>query len=103
MSQDPPPPYYEPMPLNIHGPQQYPNPPYMTSIPPNIHGPQQYPNPPYTTSMPQPIAVNTGTVPRQQLVTVYRSSNHCFCFLCCIFTCGLSIPCWIYECITEDL
>ncbi len=83
MNQDQPPPYYEPM-------------------PPNMYGPQQYGNPPYMAPMPQSIIVSSGMVSTQQCVTVRRPTNHCGCFLICLLTGGLSVPCWIYACINID-
>lgn len=99
MVQDqPPPPYYE---QPYYG-QPYYGQAYYEAMSPNIHGPQQYPNPPYISPIAQPIIISNGMVPTQQFVTIRHPTNHCFCFLICLLTGGLSIPCWIYSCITDD-
>jgi hypothetical protein len=76
--------------------------PYCGPMPPNTRGPPEYTNSPYKSPMPQQIIISNGTVPVQHLFNVGRSTSHGLCFLICLLTSGLSIPCWIYGCITDN-
>ena len=87
-----PPPYSEGPQANIHGPPQhyggYGGPPYMG--PPYGGGP--------------PIIIMQQPQQQQQIVqhVVVRSeTNHALCCLICFLTGGLSLPCWIWACITD--
>ena len=96
--QQPPPPYY-----------QQPYAPGPSGPPPNGYAPQPYGNQPYMHPPPhQPIIISNNmmqaqqTVAQPQYITIRRSTNHGLCCLICLLTGGVSIPCWIYACITDE-
>ncbi|UJR17745.1 hypothetical protein I4U23_004643 [Adineta vaga] len=83
-------------------------PPYSGEPHTNTQGPQPYPNhPPYMNPYPyggggSPVIIMQQQQQQQHQVIVRPSgTNHAVCCLICILTGGLSIPCWIYGCITD--
>jgi hypothetical protein len=86
-NQEAPPPYPQPTNVNTYGPPQNPS-------------GQPYMGPSYGGG--QPIIIMQQPPQQQQLHLVGVRSHehrHCLCFIICILTGGLSIPCWIWECI----
>ncbi|CAF1194298.1 unnamed protein product [Rotaria sordida] len=90
---------------NIEGPPAYPQ------QPPPTYGPvagapyvSYYGYPP--PSQQGPVIINMQQQQQQQQqqlqqIIVRRETNHCLCCLLCCLTGGLSIPCWIYACVTN--
>jgi hypothetical protein len=90
-----PPPYPQPTNVNTYGPPQ--NPSHQPYMGPSYGGGQPYMGPSYGGG--QPIIIMQPQ-PHQVTVRSYRHGHHhCLCFLICLLTGGLSIPCWIWECI----
>ncbi len=91
-----PPPYPQPTNVNTYGPPQNPSgQPYMG---PSYGGGQPYMGPSYGGG--QPIIIMQPHQPHQVTVRSHRHGHHnCLCFIICLLTGGLSIPCWIWECI----
>ncbi len=94
--QEAPPPYPQPPDVNTNGPPQNPGgQPYMG---------QPYMGPPYGGG--QPIIIMQQQQQQQQqqpqqVIVRARGTNHGLCCLICILTGGMSIPCWMYSCITD--
>jgi hypothetical protein len=94
--QEAPPPYPQPPDVNNYGPPQNPGgQPYMG---------QPYMGPPYGGG--QPIIIMQQQQQQQQqqpqqVIVRARGTNHGLCCLICILTGGMSIPCWMYSCITD--
>jgi hypothetical protein len=88
MSRAAPPPYPEVPNVNTQGPPQY-------------SGGQPYMNPPYGGGAPIIIMQQQQQQQQQQVIVRSRGTNHGVCCLLCILTGGLSIPCWIWSCVTD--
>ncbi len=90
-----PPPYPAAPYANIQGPPQY------LGGQPNMG--QPYVGPPYGGGAPIIIMQQQQQQQQpQQLVIVRRAgTSHGLCCLICFLTGGLSLPCWIWSCITD--
>ncbi len=95
-----PPPYPEAPYANTQGPPQYPSgQPYMGQ--PYMGPPYGGGAPPYGGGAPIIIMQQPQQQQQQQVIVHQRGTNHCLCCLICFLTGGLSLPCWIWDCITN--